>query len=59
MITGIKWLDDAKKEDYEVFKRNPEEYYTQIKECGRWLKKHMEAVNRLAYHVWEEKASDN
>ena len=50
----IKWLEEAKKRDYEVYKKDPEEYYTQLKACGVWMKKHREAINRLAHHVWPD-----
>jgi len=59
MNKTIKWLEEAKKRDYEIYKKDPNEYYAQLKECGIWLRKHFEAVSRLAHHVWEENSNES
>ncbi|MEM7174211.1 MAG: hypothetical protein AAF380_03090 [Bacteroidota bacterium] len=58
MSNTMKWLEEAKKRDYELYKNDREAYYAELKECGIWLKKHLAAVNRLAYHIWPTAPSD-
>ena len=48
----MEWLNQIRNQDYQLYKKDPDEYYRIMEEKGDELERWLIAADRLSRHDW-------